>query len=203
MAKRKKRKSGGGKRRRRVGALGLKKSTGMKLLALAGGFVAGKQINAAVDSVANMVKKDFATTVVKNADGTTTAKRNMIVTGAQALGGGLLAMKAKGTIPSLLGGVLVGAALKSALSGLGVIKGYQNVPVIGSRRLAGYQNVPVIGGTPSQLAGTPGQLQGFRVNGGLGANGYGSQGSGVMGTVINPAIASQSAGLASASGYMN
>lgn len=206
MAKTKKRKKSGGKKRRRVGGLNLKSGTGLKLLAVAGGFLAGKQVNSAVDGLVNMIKKDAAVTKVTNADGTVTSKRNMVVTVGQVGLGGLLLMRAKGTIPAVAGGVLAGAAIKAALSGMGVIGGYQNVPVIGRRRLAGYQNVPVIGGAPSQLSGLPGQLQGFRVNGGLGYNGYGSQGSGVMGTTMNPGLAAQNgSGLTSStgSGYMN
>ncbi len=82
------------------------------------------------------------------------------------------------SLPTIAGGVLAGAGLKRALKKFGVITGYQAVPVIG-KRMAGYQAVPVIGRVPSQLSGTPSQLEGFRVNG------YTPTGSGskVMGSV--------------------
>ena len=83
-----------------------------------------------------------------------------------------------GMIKTVGGGVLAGAGLKRALKSFNIISGYQGVPVIG-RRMGAYQGVPVIGGVrPSQLAGGPGQLQGYRVNGMPGNNGYVPNGSG-------------------------
>ena len=70
-----------------------------------------------------------------------------------------------------------GAGIRRALSVMGIMSGYQAVPVIGRHRMAGYQNTPVLGGVPPQLSGRPAQLQGFRVNG------YRPTGSGVMGGI--------------------
>lgn len=202
MAKTKKKKKSGGKKRRRVGGLNLKGGAGLKLLAVAGGFLLGDNINSMVSGVVDKIMPP-----AKNPDGTVNTNPDRTVQMVGQIGlGGLLLLKTKGMLPQVAGGVLAGAGLKLALKKMGVMKGYQNVPVIGRRRLAGYQNVPVIGGTPSQLAGLPGQLQGFKVNGGLGYNGYGSQGSGVMGTVMNPGLAAQNgSGITSStgSGYMN
>jgi hypothetical protein len=195
MAK-KKRKSGGRKSKgRRVGALAVEKGSGMKLLALAGGYLLGDAISAPLQTITEKV--------LPPKEGSNPAKT--VVMAAELGIGGLLLLRSKGKIATLAGGVLAGAGIRRALSQMGVIKGYQNVPVIGRHRLAGYQSVPVIGATPPQLAGAPAQLQGFRVNGGLGTNGYGSQGSGVMGTVMNPNIAAdRGSGLlaSNASGYM-
>lgn len=166
MAKRKKHHQR--RRSRRVGAvsLGGKKSTGLKLLAVAGGYLLGDTINDAVDKI--LPKK-------KNADGTETPNQTLGIGAEVGLGGLLLLRKKQSMITTIGGGVLVGAGLKRALKTMGVIKGYQSVPVIGRHRMSGYQSVPVIGaGMPPQLSGrTPAQLQGFRVNG------YTSQGSGM------------------------
>lgn len=201
MAKRKNKKKSGGKKRRRVGGLNLKSGTGLKLLAVAGGFLAGNMINNQFDKLGEKIMPP-----VKNPDGTTTGNRAAPFLTVGQLGlGGLLLLKSKGMIGTVAGGLVAGAGLKRALRQMGVISGYQNVPVIGRRRLAGYQNTPVLGGLPPQLAGVPGQLQGFKVNGGLGYNGYGSQGSGVMGTMINPngTAAGKGSGVSTGSGYMN
>lgn len=161
--------------RRRVGASGLslgKGDTGMKLLTIAAGYLAGDTINGWVDKV--VPKTTDPTTLVQ------TPNQNIAIVTEVGIGGLLLMKKVgSGTVGKALkigGGVLLGAGLKRALKKFGVIKGYQSVPVIGRPKMAGYQSVPVIGKTsiPPQLAGRPAQLQGYRVNG------YGAQGSGVM-----------------------
>lgn len=149
------------RRSRRVGAvsLGGKKSTGLKLLAVAGGFVLGDTINNAIDKI--LPKKT-------NADGTQTPNQTIGIVGEVGLGGLLLLRKKQTMLTTIGGGVLAGAGLKRALKTMGVLKGYQSVPVIGKHRMSGYQQVPVIGnsGMPPQLSGrVPAQLQGYRVNG--------------------------------------
>lgn len=182
MAKKKSKKSKGGKgRRRRVGALNLN-SPVFKLLAVGGGFFMGDTINAQVDKIIPIKPTDPA--VPGSPD-----KNNTLKTVGTIGLGGLLLMNKKGSptvkgVTTVAGGLLAGAGLRRALKQMGVIKGYQSVPVIGRHRMAGYQSVPVIGanGAPAQLqgmGGAPAQLQGYRVNG------YGSQGSGVMGSVIS------------------
>jgi hypothetical protein len=165
MAKRKK----GRRRSRRVGAvsLGGKKGTGLKLLAVAGGFLMGDMINTQVDKILPKTK---------NADGTETPNNTVGIVGQLGIGGLLLLKKKQNMLTTIGGGVLAGAGLKRALKTMGVLKGYQSVPVIGRHRMSGYQSVPVIGnsGMPPQLSGrTPAQLQGYRVNG------YTAQGSGM------------------------
>ena len=125
--------------------------------------------------------------------------------------GGLLLMRKKSQ-PALkyAGGVLLGAGLKRALKVLGVVSGYQSVPVIGrSHRMAGYQSVPVIGRTitPPQLAGyTPPQLAGY-IPAGSGVSGYRPAGSGVgvMGRIGNIEGANSGSGINNTSGgsYMS
>jgi hypothetical protein len=166
MAKRKK---SSRRRSRRVGAvsLGGKKGTGLKLLAVAGGYLLGDTINNAVDKI--LPKK-------KNADGTETPNQTIGIAAEVGIGGMLLLRKKQTMLTTIGGGVLAGAGLKRALKTMGVLKGYQSVPVIGRHRMSGYQSVPVIGNTgmPPQLSGrTPAQLQGYRVNG------YTTQGSGM------------------------
>lgn len=182
--KRKKHSRHGHRRRRRVGALSLgSKDIGLKLAAVAGGWFLGGVVNTAIDK---MLPKTTDPTPVptKNAQIAATA-------GEIGIGGLLLLRRSSGTsgmVQKVAGGLLIGAGLKRALKVMGVVGGYQNVPVIGRHRMAGYQNVPVIGGTPPQLAGkTPAQLQGFRVNGynaaGSGLGAYIPSGSGVMGSI--------------------
>lgn len=170
MAKRKK--SNRRRRSRRVGAVSLgKKGTGLKLLAIAGGYLMGDMINGAVDKLLPGTKD--ATTGIKTIDPN---MNRMAAVGEIGIGGLLLLSKKSGTVMKVGGGLLAGAGLKRALVQMGVLKGYQSVPVIGRHRMAGYQSVPVIGNTgmPPQLSGrTPAQLQGFRVNG------YNNQGSGM------------------------
>lgn len=173
-------------RRRHVGALGLKgKDSALKLAALAGGFLLGKEINGQIDKLAAKVSPATGTTVSSlNITGSN------IPTVAATVGeigiGGLLLIRKKspgtwGMVLQVTGGILAGAGLRRALGSMGIMNGYQSVPVIGRHRMAGYQSVPVIGqrNMPAQLAGgnTPAQLQGFRVNG------YTPTGSGVMGKI--------------------
>lgn len=161
-----------------MGAMGLKgKDSTMKLAALAGGFLLGKQINGAIDNLLTKVMPAPTTTTT-----TTTSSTGTIATvGEIGLGGLLLLRKRSATPLKLIGGLLAGAGIRRAIGAMGIMNGYQSVPVIGRHRMAGYQSVPVIGrGTiPAQLAGGsgPAQLQGFRVNG------YTPTGSGVMGSI--------------------
>jgi len=190
------------RRPRGVGALKLgSKDIGLKLAAIAGGWFLGGVVNTAVDKVLPKTT-DPVPVPTKNAQIAATA-------GEIGIGGLLLLRRSSGTsgmVQKVAGGILVGAGLKRALKVMGVISGYQNVPVIGRHRMAGYQNVPVIGGTPPQLAGkTPAQLQGFRVNGynaaGSGVGAYIPSGSGVMGSIGN---CEGGSGITNTgSGYMN
>lgn len=173
MPKRKKR--GGSRRRRRhVGALNLKgKDTTLKLAALAAGFLIGPKLNAAIDK-AN-------TTTSTTGVVTTKVDPSFIMVGEIGVGGLLLMRKKSNMIMKIGGGVLAGAGLRRAIGKMGLMNGFQSVPVIGRHRMAGYQSTPVLGRAtmPPQLAGPsgPAQLQGFRVNG------YTPTGSGVMGSI--------------------
>jgi hypothetical protein len=174
MAKRKK----GKRRTRRVGAFGGKKDMGLKLAALAGGVLLANTINSKLDALTTKTTAATATTPAT----TTTPPNMLLIVGELGLGGLLLLRKTGGTmgmISKVAGGLLAGAGLGRALKTMGIMSGYQAVPVIGKHRMAGYQLVPVIGQrtTPPQLAGKPSQLQGFRVNG------YTPTGSGVMGGI--------------------
>lgn len=181
MAKRRKTKKGG-RRRRRVGAFGMGgKDTALKIAAIAGGFLLGKTINAQIAKVNVKTVPATATTPAT----TTTIVPQTVVTVAELGIGGLLLLRKSGSgtagmISKVAGGVLAGVGLRNALGQMGIMSGYQSVPVIGRHRMAGYQSVPVIGANkmPPQLSGkTPMQLQGFRVNG------YTPTGSGVMGSI--------------------
>lgn len=156
----------------------------IKLAAVGVGYMAADKINEQVDKI-----------VPKTKDANGVEKPNDTVAMAGELGiGGLLLIKKfniGGKVGSMVlqgaGGILAGAGLKRALKKLGVISGYQNTPVVGSRRhrMAGYQSTPVVagmGGVPSALSGTPAALRGYRPTG-SGVGGYNSQGSGVMGNV--------------------
>lgn len=177
MAKR--RKKPGRRRSRRVGAFGFgKKDTGLKLAALAGGFFLGNSINSGIDKLLTKVTPATTTTPTQ----TSSTPQTLAMVGEIGLGGLLLMRKKSGGINTglkIAGGLLAGAGIKRALKVMGVMSGYQAVPVIGRHRMGGYQSVPVIGRgqTPPQLAGTPAQLQGYRVNG------YTPAGSGVMGSI--------------------
>ena len=167
MPKRRKAKKGG-RRRRRVGAFGMGgKDTGLKLAALAGGFLLGNTINSQLDKLFTKTTAATATTPAT----TTAPPSTMLTVGELGIGGLLLLRKSTGTIgmvSKVAGGLLAGAGLKRGLKAIGIMSGYQSVPVIGRHRMAGYQSVPVIGANkmPPQLSGkTPSQLQGFRVNG--------------------------------------
>lgn len=194
MAKGTKKKKKGGKRRS-MGAINAQ-SPVVKILAVGAGFFVGETVNGAIDKV--LPKTTTGTPpVTAISKGTNTAA----AVGQVGVGGLLLMGKKGGTmglVKIAVGGVLAGAGLRRALKQMGVIKGYQNTPVIGKHRFAGYQNTPVLGSTPSQLQGVPSQLQGYNVNGmggGLAYNGYGAQGSGVMG--------STGSGISNGSGCMN
>ena len=176
--------------RRHIGALGLKgKDSTLKLAALAGGFLLGKSVNGMIDTL--FVKMSPATGPTVNSNNILGSNIPTVAATVGEIGvGGLLLLRKKsaGTMGMMLkvaGGILAGAGLRRVLGSMGIMNGYQSVPVIGRHRMAGYQSVPVIGRNtiPAQLAGgnTPAQLQGFRVNGGMGA--YIPTGSGVMGKI--------------------
>lgn len=188
-------------RRRRVGGLNLGgKGAAMKLLAVGAGFLLGNTINGAIDRL-----------LPKTADPVPVPTKNaqmMAAVGEVGIGGLLLLYKKSGNtgmIMSGAGGVLAGAGLKRALKVMGIMSGFQSVPVIGRHRMAGYQSTPVIGGNvPSQLSGrTPPQLSGYRPAG-SGVGSYVNQGSGVMGSIGSCDDGSGS-GITSyaGSGYMN
>lgn len=166
------------KKKRVHGTGASKKSNALITLgSIAVGYLAADAINEQVDKV-----------VPKTKDSTGAEVPNGKIAMAGELGiGGLLLIKKFGgkslQMPlKVVGGVLVGAGLKRSLKELGVIKGYQNTPVIGRNRLGGYQNTPVIGktGVPPQLSGIPSQLSGYKSQG-SGVGSYNSQGSGVLG----------------------
>jgi hypothetical protein len=201
MAKRKKTKKGG-RRRRRVGAFGMGgKDTAIKIAAIAGGFFLGKSVN---DKINSLNTKTVPATATTAATTTTVVPSAVITVGELGLGGLLLLRKGgagtMGMVTKVAGGVLAGVGLRRALGQMGIMAGYQSVPVIGRHRMAGYQSVPVIGANkmPVQLSGKPpAQLQGFRVNG------YTPTGSsvGVMGSIGS---ADNGSGITSScsSGYM-
>lgn len=172
------------RRHRRVGALSMgRSSTGMKLLSIGAGYLLADTINPQIDKILPKTT---------DASGVEMPNETIGIVGEVGIGGLLLMSKRGNQMLKMGGGILAGAGLKRALKKMGVLKGYQSVPVIGGgpSRLAGYQATPVIGTIPPQLAGVPGQLQGFRVNGGPFNNGYDSQGSGVMGSVIGAGMGS-------------
>lgn len=179
MAKRKKHKR---RSRRRVGAFSLGGSdTGVKLLAVGAGFLLGNTINGLIDKA--LPKTTDAVPVP------TTSSQTIAMVGQVGLGGLLLLKKQTGTTGMIMkgaGGLLAGAGVKRALKVLGVMSGYQSVPVIGRHRMAGYQSVPAIGAkVPAQLAGkVPPQLSGYRPAG-SGVGGYVPAGSGVLGGMGN------------------
>jgi len=201
MARRKKHQKR--RRTRRVGALRLggKGDIAVKVLAIGAGFLMGNAINGAIDKMLPKTT-DPAPVPTKNAKITATV--------AQVGIGGLLLLQKKsgatGMVMKGAGGLLAGAGLKRALGVLGVMGGYQSVPVIGRHKMAGYQSVPVIGASviPSQLGNrTPPQLNGYRPAG-SGVGSYVNQGSGVMGS-IGCCDDGSGSGITSydGSGYMN
>lgn len=173
-------------KKKRVHGTGSPKKTSaiITLGSIAVGYLAADTINDQVDRI-----------VPKTKDSTGADVPNGKIAMAGELGiGGLLLLKRFGGkslhMPlKIAGGLLVGAGLKRSLKELGVIKGYQAVPVIGRHRVSGYQNTPVIGktGVPPQLSGIPSQLSGY-TPAGSGVGGYTSQGSGVMGSMNGSGI---------------
>lgn len=201
MAKKKKAKKSG-KRRRRVGGIGglNLNSPAVKLLGVAAGyFLTADLVNNGLDSVLAKKTEPTVPGAAPTPQPLSEGTKTMLTVGEVSLGGLLLMRKKQSLITFALGAVAAGAGVKRGLKKFGVIKGYQSVPVIGKHRMAGYQSVPVIGVTPSQLAGAPGQLQGYTVSGGL-DYGYASQGSGVMGSTINPNA--NGSGIMSGTGYL-
>jgi hypothetical protein len=196
----KKRKKHSRRRHRRVGAFNLGgKGVGVGLIAVGAGFLLGNTVNGAIDK---LLPKTTDPTPVPTKAGQTIA-----MVGQLGVGGLLLMSKKSGTTGMVMkgvGGLLAGAGLKRSLKVLGVISGYQSVPVIGRHRMAGYQSVPALGATtPAQLAGkTPPQLAGYRPAG-SGVGGYVPAGSGVMGSIGS--CDDNGSGLTTdcGSGYMN
>jgi hypothetical protein len=188
--------------RRRVGALRLGgKDTTVKLLSVGAGFLLGPAINKMVDG---FLPKTTDPVPVPTKNASTVAAVGMV-----GLGGLLLMQQRSQPILKYAGGVLLGAGLKRALSVLGVIQGYQSVPVIGRHhRMAGYQSVPVIGANvvPPQLAGmrTPPQLSGY-IPAGSGVGGYIPAGSGVSNVMGSIGTCDSSSGITntSGSGYLS
>jgi hypothetical protein len=165
--------------RRRVGALGMSKNTLVKVAGAAVGFFLGDTINPMIDSVIPSSLFPTTTTVTPATGFAALGVNQPTIVGTLQIVGGFLIAKGPSKVKNGLGGLLIGLGGQRLLKKAGIVTGYQSVPVIGRRRMAGYQNTPVIAGSgvPPQLSGVPDQLQGFRVNG------YGSQGSGVMGKV--------------------
>lgn len=177
----KKRKHQKRRRSRRVGALRLGGSdTVIKLAAVVGGFLVGKEINEQINKI---LPKTTDPIPVPTKAGTT-----MAMVGEIGIGGFLLLSKFPGTVglvAKVAGGVALGAGIRRAAAVMGIMSGYQSVPVIGRHRMAGYQNTPVIGSVPAQLSGrTPPQLSGYRPAG-SGVGSYVNQGTGVMGSIGN------------------
>lgn len=199
MAKKRK-KHGSRRRHRRVGAFNLGgKGVGVGLIAVGAGFLLGNAVNGAIDK---LLPKTTDATPVPTKSGQTIA-----MVGQLGVGGLLLMSKKTGTTGMVMkgvGGLLAGAGLKRSLKVLGVISGYQNVPVIGRHRMAGYQSAPVLGATtPAQLAGkTPPQLAGYRPAG-SGVGGYVPAGSGVLGGIGSCDDNGSGITYNSGSGYMN
>jgi len=176
----------------------------VKILSVGAGFLAGDMINTQIDKLLPKTT-DPVPVPTKNA-------QTAAAVGEIGLGGLLLLRKqSRGTMGAVMtygGGILMGAGLKRALKVMGVISGFQSVPVIGRHRMAGYQSVPVIGQSviPAQLAGrtTPPQLAGYVPAGsGVGAYVPAGSGVGVMGSI--GACYECGSGITSdnSSGYMN
>lgn len=165
------------RRHKRVGAMALTANSPLvQYGSIIGGFLLADQINSMLDKVT----------------GTMDAK---IVGGLEAglgaaLSFNLLKMKKKSVIATAGGGILLGAGAKRLGKALGLINGFQDVPVVGTRRrMNGYRSVPVIGGYNSARIPVPtggGALNGYavpapagRVMGSIGTSG---SGSGLMAT---------------------
>src|SRR5436305_14427015 len=122
------------RRSRRVGAINLKsKDTGLKLLSVVGGFFLGTTINGAIDAGYTKFTKP-ATTTTTTAPTAVSIPNTPIAIGELGIGGLLLMRKKTGTINTILkvgGGVLAGAGVRRLLTSMGVLSGYQSVPVIG------------------------------------------------------------------------
>lgn len=129
-------------RRRRVGAMSLNAKSPVVIVGSAvAGYLLADKINEAVDKALIKVMPDKTTPTVLSSTGKTVA-----TVGSLALGAVLIKMGKPNLIKTVVGGIIAGAGVKRAAKSAGLIKGYQNVPVIG-RRAAGYQAVPVLGGT--------------------------------------------------------
>lgn len=160
-------------KRRRVGAAAsLNPSSPIVMLgSVAAGFLLGDTINEPIDK---LLKGD------KAAVPETTNK----LVGAGQTGVGALLLLGKGKksmLKTVAGGVLAGSGAKRLLKALGIMGGYQAVPVLGSqaRGVGGYQAVPVLGNpyNPEGINGYMVNGSGYRVNGG-----YNSDTAKVMGS---------------------
>lgn len=189
-----KRKTGRKKSRRRVGAASSllnPKSPVVKIAATAVGYLLADRINSAITNMLPITTTPATATTPATMTPSALAKYvPYIELGAGAF---LLLTGKPSLIKTALGGVLAGAGLKATLKVTGIISGYQSTPVIGARRMAGYQSTPVIGAPnlPSQLSGTPAQLEGFRVNGYLPTG----SGVGVLGSLYTNADGGAGSGL--------
>jgi hypothetical protein len=165
--------------RRRVGAVALNaKSPMVQIGAAAAGFLLASTINPLIDKVT----------------GTMDAK--LVGAGQTGVGAALMFMKLgkkKSTMEVVAGGVLAGAGAKRLLQAMGVINGFESVPVIGQRMLKssmnGYGAVPVIGNgytVPNRMNGV---FNGYnvppvpktQVMGSVQGSGYNNGGSDYMG----------------------
>lgn len=117
------------RRRRSVGAMITNpNSWAMKLISIGGGFLMADKINPQLDKIPGFTTMDEKTKGgIQGGVGAFFALRNKK---ADALG----------MVQTVGGGVLAGAGAKRLLRGMGLISGFQNVPVVG-----GYKGVPVIG----------------------------------------------------------
>lgn len=144
------------KHRRRMGAFDLKPANPIVQLAVVVGgyFLAADPVN---DEIDKMLTKTAA-------DGTKTpptAETKKAVGGVMTAGGGALVLVGKKTwVKTIAGGLAAGIGVKRLFKEFNVISGYQDVPVLGKRKMAGYGDVPTLG---AYKAG--GSLNGKGLNG--------------------------------------
>src|SRR5262245_13914913 len=101
------------RKRRSVGALSLsKKGAGIKLLALAGGYLLADKLNEQIDKYLPKTKNEAGADVPNTTIG---------MVGQIGLGGLLLMSKKESMIKTVAGGILAGSGLKRALKTAGVI----------------------------------------------------------------------------------
>jgi hypothetical protein len=167
----------GKKRRRHVGALSMNAGSPLVMgLAVAGGFFADQFIG--INNIIDGYLPGTVTTAAVPASGTTPAipakntptstMNNVAMAGEIGLGGYLMLSKRKSMLKTMGGGALVGLGLRRLAVEMGVVKGFQEVPVLGKRRhVRGFQNTPVLGsaGYPAGLSGYPAALGAYVTNG--------------------------------------